>query len=42
MKGKKNYSKPEIEVISLLKTNIITCSGPWEEIEHELDPNVWD
>lgn len=38
MKDKKNYQKPQIEVINLSSTDIITCSGPWEEIEEEV---VW-
>ena len=38
MTNKEEYFEPLFEVIKLDDTNIITCSGPWEEIDH---PIVW-
>ena len=34
----KEYTKPEIEIIDLKEIDIITCSDPFEEIDHDV---VW-
>lgn len=34
---KKKYEKPEMELIKLNDTNIVTCSIPWEDYDDDDD-----